>query len=98
MTYTIEAKNLDETTLRAIKSVLKLNPQVKIKTKKEVENKQGFIKRLNTPKYYTLETSPAIKKIDDWAKANPELAQQADKELEEEMKGYYENYNSAQGR
>ena len=52
---------------------------------------------LDSPKYYTLETSPAIKKIDKWAKQNPELAAQADKELEEEMKGYYENHHSTQG-
>lgn len=52
---------------------------------------------LDSPKYYTLETSPAIKKIDEWAKQNPELAAQADKELEEEMKGYYANNNSTQG-
>lgn len=51
---------------------------------------------LDSPKHYTLETSPAIKKIDEWAKQNPELAAQADKELEEEMKGYYANNNSTQ--
>ncbi|TLD95403.1 hypothetical protein LS71_008325 [Helicobacter jaachi] len=51
---------------------------------------------LDSPKYYTLETSPALKKNDEWAKANPELAAQADKELEAEMKGYYANHNTAQ--
>lgn len=62
------------------------------------EKKEQKIKEsLDSPKHYTLETSPAIKKIDEWAKQNPELAAQVDKELEEEMKGYYANNNSTQG-
>ena len=50
---------------------------------------------IDKPKYYTLETSPAIKAIDEWAKKNPKLAEQADKELEEELKSYA-SCNSAQ--
>lgn len=51
---------------------------------------------LDSPKYYTLETSPAMKKNDEWAKSNPELAAQADRELEEEMKGYYASNTTTQ--
>lgn len=52
---------------------------------------------LDSPKYYTLEASPALKKNNEWAKANPEIAAQVDRELEAEMKGYYENPDIAQG-
>lgn len=51
---------------------------------------------LDSPKYYTLETSPAIKKMKQWEKDNPQEAQQIRQELEEEMKGYYENHHSTQ--
>lgn len=53
--------------------------------------KKGLKKKktIKEEKYYTLENSPAIKKIDKWAKENPKLAKQADKELEQEMQGYY---------
>lgn len=51
---------------------------------------------IDSPKHYTLETSPAMKKIEQWAKANPGLAAQADKELAEELKGYCANQNSSQ--
>ena len=74
------------------------------KIKAQMQEKQELIKflkvkikeSLDAPKHYTLETSPAIKKIDEWAKANPELAAQADRELEEEMKGYYANNTASQ--
>ena len=51
---------------------------------------------LDSPKYYTLETSPAMKKMKQWEKDNPQEAQQIRQELEEEMKGYYENHHSTQ--
>ena len=51
---------------------------------------------LDYPKYYTLETSPAMKKMKQWEKDNPQEAQQIRQELEEEMKGCYENHHSKQ--
>ncbi|PAF46768.1 hypothetical protein BKH43_08320 [Helicobacter sp. 13S00401-1] len=35
---------------------------------------------------YTLETSPSMKRLEQWEKANPEQSQKIDKELEEEIK------------
>ncbi len=51
---------------------------------------------LDSPKYYTLETSPALKKIKQWEKQNPQEAEQVRQELEAEMKDYYENPDTAQ--
>ena len=51
---------------------------------------------LDSPKYYTLETSPALKKIKQWEQENPQEAQQIKQELEEEMKGYYASNTAAQ--
>lgn len=86
MQITLKITNADENLLKALKSVINLYPQARLKVKKE--------NSLDNERYYTLETSPAIKKIDEWAKDNPELATEADKELEEEMKGYCENCHS----
>lgn len=41
----------------------------------------------NNEQYYTLETSPAIKKINKWEQENPQEAEQIKAELKEEM-GY----------
>ena len=37
------------------------------------------------PEFYTLDSLPINKKIDEWEKQKPELAAQADKELEQEL-------------
>ena len=50
---------------------------------------------IDKPKYYTLETSPAMKKFRKWRDENPEQAEQIAQELEEEMKSYAD-HNPAQ--
>lgn len=47
--------------------------------------------KIKRAKYYALEDSPAIKKIDKWACENPDLAKQARLELEAEMRNYASN-------
>lgn len=85
MTLIIE--NVKEEFLPAFRGLSKsINAKLKMSDEKKGLKKKKTIKK---EKYYTLENSPAIKKIDKWAKENPELAKQADKELEQEMQGYY---------
>lgn len=88
-------ENMDRKQLvNALTSAEKKLNALQNRFKKEIKTQTdlvSFIKTkikvsLNTPKYYTLETSPAIKKIDELAKANLELTQQAIKEYEEEKK------------
>ncbi len=52
---------------------------------------------LDKPKYYTLETSPAMKEFRQWRNENPQEAKQIEAELEAEMRGYNENNHSTQG-
>lgn len=40
---------------------------------------------IDKPRYYTLENSPAIKKINKWEKENPQEAEQARQELYAEL-------------
>lgn len=92
MLLQLEITNADENLLKALKSVIKLYPNSKLKVKKEKLTVNGFTPKLKasleTPKYYTLETSPAIKKIDEKLEKNPQLKEQLEKELDEELKSY----------
>ncbi|MGX3009980.1 hypothetical protein ACWIUD_00250 [Helicobacter sp. 23-1044] len=79
MTTILTLENPSDELLRAFKNMAKAaNVKCKIGKSKE-------------PKYYTLEDSPAIKKIDKWARENPDLAKQARLELEAEMRSYASN-------
>lgn len=94
-------RQLFNSLINAKKKLVNLQEKFKL----EISNQQNLISFLNAemkasleePKEYTLATAPALKKNDEWAKANPDIAAQADKELEAEMKGYYANNNTAQG-
>ncbi|MGX3044165.1 hypothetical protein [Helicobacter sp. T3_23-1056] len=79
MTTILTLENPSDELLRAFKNMAKAaNVKCKIGKSKE-------------PKYYALEDSPAIKKIDKWACENPDLAKQARLELEAEMRSYASN-------
>lgn len=78
MTMTLTLENSDDL-IRAFKNMAKA-ANVKCKVGKSKE-----------PKFYTLKNSPAIQKIDKWAKAHPKLAQEAINELEIEMSSYASN-------
>ena len=97
----MDKKQLVNSLVKAEKEEEKIKKEMSQKlndTKELIKFLKSKIKESLSPqKYYTLETSPAMKEIDKWAKENPELAAQADRELEEEMRGYYENHNSTQG-
>lgn len=72
---------------------LKADTEEKLKDIKELIKylKAKIKKSLEVPKYYTLETSPAIKKIEKWEKENPELSAQIDRELAEEEAEWAKN-------
>lgn len=84
MTMTLTLENPSNDLITAFKNMAKA-ANVKCKVGKSKEPKS------NESKFYTLENSPAIGKIDKWAKANPKLAQEAIKELEAEMSNYASN-------
>lgn len=86
MTLIIE--NVKKEFLPAFRGLSK-SINAKLKMRNEESEKTKKKKTVKEEKYYTLENSPAIKKIDKWAKENPELAKQADKELEQEIREYH---------
>lgn len=86
----LKEKKIKEELNKKLEDASNLVKFLKSKLKESLEDSE----QKDEPKFYTLETSPALKKIDKWAKENPELAAQIDKEFEEEMKGYYDNTNT----
>lgn len=76
---------------------LKAEAERKINETKELIKflKAKIKESLDTPKYYTLENSPALKQIRKWEEENPQEAEKIKQELDAEMKGYYENNNYA---
>ena len=80
MTTILTLENPSDELLKAFKNMAKAA---------NVKCKIG--KKSKEPKYYKLEDSPAIRKIDKWANENPDLAKQARLELEAEMRSYANN-------
>lgn len=91
MTLIIE--NVKEEFLPAFRGLSKsINAKLKMSDEKKGLKKKKTIKK---EKYYTLENSPAIKKIDKWEQENPKEAEKIRQELEQEMQGYYNaNHNA----
>lgn len=75
----ISLENPSDELIRAFKNMAKA-ANVKCKVGKSKETK-----------FYALKDSPAIRKIDKWAQANPRPAKEAIKELEAEMSSYASN-------
>lgn len=77
---------------------IKADMQRKLNDTKELIKflKTKMKKASNKEKCYTLENSPAIKKMKKWEEENPQEAEQIRQELEAEMRWYYENPNSSQ--
>lgn len=73
------------------KSVTKLKADfnAKLKNKSELIKflKAKLKEKIDKPKYYTLDTAPAIKEIDERLKKEPQLAEQLKRELDEELFG-----------
>lgn len=81
MTMTLTLENPSDELIRAFKNMAKAaNVKCKVGKSKKPKSSEA--------KFYTLKDSPAIKKIDKWAQANPRLAKEAIKELEAEMSSY----------